>query len=228
MNRTMSVVRMHTIDKFNWMILPWIIMFSSFTVNLIIGYFLGGEQPMYTGGIISLFIFLMVIGIITPVQMFPFALGFSVRRKDFFFGVTLIAVLFSAFSAIALLLLSLVEGWTGRWGVNLHFFSLPYVNDGSRIEQFILYFALMLCFFFTGFIISSMYRRFGKSGVFTFFIAIFLLLTIIGFVGNFYGWWLELFNFVSKQTAFQLSLCTIPVTIVCALLSYLMLRKSTI
>ncbi|WP_054949753.1 hypothetical protein [Numidum massiliense] len=102
--------------------------------------------------------------------MFPFALGFSVRRIDFFWGTTAAVALISAASTIVLLLLSFVEKLSGAWGVDVHFFHLPYVNDGTVIEQLCVYFTSMIHLYFLGFVIASVYQRFDKVGMFVFMI----------------------------------------------------------
>lgn len=228
MNQITNVMKMHAKDKWSWIYIPWIILLSSFAVNFFIGVLTGGELPIYTGGISSIYIYMLVIGIIVLAQMFPFALGLSVRRTDFFLGTSGMIIMVSALIAIALFLLSQVEQWTGAWGVNLHFFHLPYLNDGSFIEQLLIMFTLLLNMGFLGFTISSIYQRFRRNGMFVFFGAIVLIFSALALLCTYYGWWMDIFHWLSNHTAFELAIWTVPVTIIYILVSFGLLRKATI
>lgn len=226
MNRLQGIMKMHFRDKWTWLFIPAIVLFSSFLTNLIIGFFM--DEPIYTGGIISLFIYMLVSGIISLSQSFPFALGLSIRRIDYFWGTVAVASLISALMAVLILLLSLVETSTGAWGVDVHYFHLPYLNDGTIAEQIIIYFAALLLFFFLGFFISSIYRRFGMAGLLTFGLFFLLLSTVCAFVFTYNQWWSAIFHWIAQHTAFQLALWSIPATVIFASLSYLLLRRSTV
>ncbi|WHY21334.1 hypothetical protein QNH28_10290 [Paenibacillus sp. G2S3] len=227
MNQMTGILKMHYKDKWFWLFMPWIILLSSFLVNLVIAFFL--QEPMYTGGLVSIFIYMFVIGIIILVQTFPFALGLSLRRTDYFIGTSLMAVLTSAGFSLLLFLLSIVETkLTSGWGVQLHYFHIPYLNDGTVLEQLWIYFMIMLHMFYWGFVISSIFRRFGRSGLFIFAAVMFILYSVAGLLMTYYQWWGDLFNWFASHTAFELALWTMPLTVLYALLSFWMLRKSTV
>ncbi|GIP35406.1 hypothetical protein [Paenibacillus sp. J2TS4] len=226
MNRVQGVVKMHFKDKWLWFFLPCLILFSSFIVNLIIGYFI--TDAIYTGGISSFYLYMLVMGIISLAQSFPFALGFSVRRTDYFWGTVATVAGVGVIMAILMLLLSFVEQWTGSWGVDLHFFNLPYLNEGIAAELLWVNFSIIMNMFFLGFFISSIYRRFGKSGMFTFFILLMLLSTVSVYLITFNYWWGDIFRWLSSHTASELAFWALPFTVCYILLSYLNLRRATI
>jgi hypothetical protein len=66
MSRVVGVMKMHSRDKWAWFIVPWLVMLSSFIVNLIISAFI--NDPVYTGGIASIYIYMFVAGIIILAQ----------------------------------------------------------------------------------------------------------------------------------------------------------------
>src|SRR5579864_123028 len=105
MNRMANVIIMHSRDKFSWFLLPWIVVGSSFVINLFIAALVGGNTAIYTGGLSSIYIFTLVAGAISVAGTFPFALGFGVRRRDYVLGALTLAVLVSAAWAILLVLL---------------------------------------------------------------------------------------------------------------------------
>jgi len=228
MNRIAGVMRTQLQDRWGWIFLPWIIMFSSFAVNLILGLTMQEEQ-FYTGGLASIYIYMLVIGILCVAQTFPFAIGFGIRRKDYFWGTTAVITVLSAGSAVVLWLLGYVESQlTGGWGAHLHFFHLPYLSDGSMIRQIWVNFSLLTHLFFLGFIISCVYRRFGRAGLFTFFITILLSMTITLALISYYSWWGDLWDWFVRFNSVELATGMFGLSLVYALVSYLLLRRSTV
>lgn len=227
MNRVSGIVRMYMRDK-TFLMTPWLIVSISFLANLTIGY-LFRDEPIYTGGIASIYIYMLVMGLVLLPQTFPFAIGLSTRRTDYFWGTTATITGTSVVFSIVLLLLSLIESkLTGGWGVDLHFFHLPYFNDGPAWAQLWIFFALLMNMFFLGFAISSVHRRFGKSGLWIFMIAAFVVVTVALFLCGYYGWWGDIFSWLAAQTAFQLSLWMFALAVLYAIVAYMLLRKATV
>lgn len=228
MNRAAGVLKMHFRDKFGFLYLPWIILLSSFFVNVFVGFLVHEEKGFYTGGLMSIYIYMFVMGIIVVAQSFPLTLGFSVRRSDYYLGtVGLIVVLSGLFAAI-LTLLSWMEVLTNGWGVKLGFFHLPYLSNGGYLEQFLVSFLVMLFICLNGFVTGSYSKRFGKTGTFTLFIVLFLLGSLFSLAMSYYGGWVDLFEWFAGKTALDLAVWSLPVSIVFAGLSYLFLRKATV
>lgn len=226
MNRVQGVMKMHLRDRWIWFFTPFLVVLPSFLVNIIISYFV--EEPIYTGGILSLYIYMLIAGAISLIQSFPFALGLSVRRTDYFAGTGMVAGAVCALIAVLLLLLSYVEQLTGFWGVDLHFCGLPYLNDGGIAEQLWVYFSILINMFFLGFFVSSIYRRFGKKGLGVFFVLLLILMTVCSYVITFNQWWVTLFHWLAGHPASMLASWAVVLTVGYAILSYFMLRKSTV
>ncbi len=229
MNRIAGVITMHSRDPFSWFLIPGGVMGSSFVINLFIAALLGGKTPIYTGGLSSLYLTMLFIGFGTVKETFSFAVSFSVRRKDYLLGTAAQAVAVSVVWAILIWLLSLVESHLiQNWGVNLHFFHLPYVNDGSVIAQLWTYFTVMVLMFFLGLIPASIYQRFGRYGMYLFFGVIGLVLSVFSLLGTYWNWWETIFNWFAQQPAAVLGLWAAPFITVCVLSSFALLRKATV
>lgn len=226
MNRISAVIKMHLRDKFTWFALPWIILLCSFSVNLFISFLT--EEPIYTGGLASIFIYMLVAGIITVAQTFPFALSIGLRRTDYFMGTAATILAGSAITSIVLFLFALMENGLGGWGTDLHFFDLPYLSDGPALGQLWIFFILLVHTFFAGFSMSSLHRRFGSKGLYSFFIGVLVVSTVLGFVCTQYEWWDNIFGWINDNTALELSLWVGFLAVVYALISYALLRKATI
>jgi hypothetical protein len=227
MNRTAGALKIQLTDRFGWIFLPWIIISISFIVSLIIGGTSGDK--IYTGGLSSIHIYMLIFGVINVVQSFPFAIGFSVRRKDFLLGTTLAIALVSLGSAILLWALGFIESeLTGGWGVKLHFFNLPYISDSSAIGQIWTQLSLMLHMFMLGFVVSCIFRRFGRVGLYVFSISLFILFSVLTSLLTFYEKWKAIVGSFDGVSATELASGMFLVTLVYWLLSYLMLRRATV
>lgn len=228
MNRIANVIRMHSCTWMAWFLVPWSILLSSFVINLIIAAIIGGKIADYTGGLSSIYIYMLVVGSITLKETFPFALGFSMRRRDYYLGTLLMSAATCAVSAFLIWLLSLVEAYLiPGWGVSLHFFHLPYLNDGLLAGQLWIYFVVMVCMYWLGFAPASVFQRFRSIGLLALGIASLLISSILGFAATRWNWWGTIFHWFAQQSAFNLASWTVPLIAICVLASYALLRKAT-
>jgi hypothetical protein len=229
MNRIASVMVMHSRDRLSWFFLPWIVVGSSFAVNVFIAALLGGKTAIYTGGLSSIYVYMLVVGAMTLAGTFPFALGFSTRRRDYFLGTLAQVVAVSAAWAILIWLLSVVESnLIPNWGVDLHFFHLPYVSNGSPFAQVWVYFILMLLMYLFGFVPGAVYQRFGRIGAYTLFGLAGLFLSGFSLLSTYLNWWSAIFTWFAGQSAVGLAWWMVPLVGICALVSYALLRKAAV
>jgi hypothetical protein len=219
---------MHIRNRYIWFFLPWIALSSSFAVSILTGLIPHGNQDLSTGGVAAIYLVMFIIGVTTLNDTFRFALGFGVRRIDYLLGTTLMALAISLFIALLLLLLAFIERATGNgWWVGVHFFALPYINDGSSGEQFWVIFATLLQLYVLGFAIGSIYRRFGKPGIWTLLIlAVLIIGTLTSLLTALNGWGM-LLNWLSQHSAFTYALWLVLPIAISLLISYMLLRKAT-
>lgn len=229
MNRFLAILHMHYKDWFWWLVAPWAwILLPSFFVNLIISLSLNKDTGLYTGGLAAIYIYMLILGVLVVYRTFPFALGFTMRRTDYFLGTTLTALAVFAFEAIVLLLLSFIESVTNGWGAMLHFFHLPYLSDGPFYAQFWFSFIGMAFLYALGFAIGSVYQRFGRIGLLTLSGATLLVGTVVFYACASFNWWGRIFGWLFHQSAAGLaSWLTLPLVVLLPI-SYLLLRRATI
>ncbi|HEY7417593.1 MAG TPA: hypothetical protein VH593_20590 [Ktedonobacteraceae bacterium] len=230
MNALRTVVKMYTRGNLTWFFLPWMIVCIQFPVALIVTsiveFFGGGKPPSYPGGLITICLSMFVWGIMSLTDTFPFALGFGVRRTDYVLGTMVIAVEVSTVAVVLWLLCSLLEIVTGGWGVELHYFYLPYFNDGSLIEQFWVYFVVLASMYILGFVVGSVYQRFGRVGAVTFGLTVLLLISLFALVWTYLRWWGAFLTWFSQFSAFELTLGVLLLTAFYLLVAYLLLRRA--
>lgn len=229
MNRTAGVARMYLKDRLGWFYTPWMILGISFAVNLAIAAI--ADVPITTGGLASIYIYLLVVGIVSVSQTFPFAIGFSVRRRDYMLG-TLSAIggLGAAFSLLLVLLAKIEADWIAGWGVDLTFFDLAYLTDGGALGQWWAHFGFIMHLFMVGFLFGSIHRKLGRNGIFAVFTVLSVVLTIAGFLINYYERWDDIGRWIENHpsTAVELSTYLLPLTVLYALIAYGLLRKATV
>jgi len=224
MHAIRAVVNMHTRNTPLWFIGPWFLQIAALLVTLLDGLLFHRHGSWFSsGGAYNIYIFYCFVGIMSVNDTFAFALGFNVRRRDYFFGTLLLAVALSAVTALALVSLGFLESHVvNDWGVAMHFFAPPYLSAGSFLQQCWVDFSLLANLFSLGFVISSIYRRFGNWGLLAFFAVVVLLLTTwIGLSIHLNHW-----DVFGQHTAFELALGLLPLTALSLLAAYMLLRRA--
>lgn len=227
MKRMRAAAAIHLQDKFSWFYLPWIVLSISFIINLIISHLLV-EEPMVTGGLSSIHIFMLVAGVITMVQAFPFALGFNMRRTDFLLGTYATFVVISIWSGVLIWLLGLIEQSTNGWGSDLAFFHLPFVSDGSVLEQIAFQASVMLFCFMLGFLPASIHRRVGTSGLLIIAVAFSLVLTIAGYILSYLNVWPDIWAVLVQFRSIDVALILFAAAVIQALIGWLLIRRAVV
>lgn len=230
MSAIRTVMKMYTRGKWIRFFWPWTGLLCQFFPALIIiriiEFFVGGSTLFYPGGLITICLIMFLGGLWDLADTFPFALSWGRRRTDYVVGITVTAIEVSALTAFLWLLCSGLEIVTGGWNIAVYYFHLPYLNDGSLIEQFWVYFVILTNTYFLGFVIGSIYQRFGTVGTVTFGLTAVLLLGLFALIWSALRWWEALFQWFNQFTAFELALGLLPLTALYLLASYLLLRRA--
>ncbi len=258
MNRIASVTVMQARDRMSWFAVPASVLGAGFVIVWVIDVLvrvLGRpNDEVFTGAIAVFYCVMLVTGISAVTGMFPFAIGFGARRRDFVVGTVGAATAISAAWAVVLTLLSFIEARVIKnWGVGLHFFHLPffsggtplrvfcwtsdavcaqadptYERGGAPLEQFWFSFVFLLFLFLLGLFLGSVYQRFGRIGVYITVGTALLLLSLFVIESSVWSWWGAIFGWLGQQTAAGLaSWLLLPVAFF-ALASYALLRKATV
>src|SRR5215471_15727807 len=123
MKTLVNVARYHTVDHLIYFGLPWAIMAFSFLVNLAISALAPvGPNGNYTGGLVTIYIFLLLAGALSMTRELPFGLMLGVSRRAYYLGTALLVGVLGVVYGLALTVLQAIERASGGWGVSLHFF----------------------------------------------------------------------------------------------------------
>jgi hypothetical protein len=159
-----------------------------------------GDGVANTGGVASLYAIAIGMATTSVTQIFPFALGMSVTRREFYLAWSLLAVVQSAVYALVLCLLRAVEQATGYWGVGMRFFDLPFMDDVNPVLLPVGYAVPMLAVTHLGILLGTVYLRWGSTGVLT---GITLAITALGLAAALITWtrhWPEIGRWLLDQS----------------------------
>ncbi|OCT16008.1 hypothetical protein A8709_10340 [Paenibacillus pectinilyticus] len=227
MNRINQVMKLQLINKKLWFTIPWVILGVNLVINYIIALSVDTGETMNTGSISSIYVYTFVAGTLTLKETFPFAIGLSIRRKDYFIGTALTVLFVNVVSSIALGVMSGIEEATNGWGVQLHLFKIGIFDNVSFIGMLGIHFSILIHAFFLGFAISSLHRRWGSMAMYTFFTASLVLGTIASYTMTHYGKWVDLGHWLADHYL-TLFWWTIPLVMIYSIVSYGVLRRAAV
>jgi hypothetical protein len=182
MNTLVKVARYHLVDRMTFVALPWGILAFSFLVNLVVSLEVPrGPQGIDTGGLATIYVFLLVCGALMMTRSLPFGLMLGASRRSYYLGTGLLVLFLGVVYGLGLTLLQLVERATNGWGVQLHFFRIPWIMDGPWYQTWLTSFVLLVLFFVYGIWSGLVYRRWSLPGLVA-FIAAQLLVALLAVV----------------------------------------------
>jgi hypothetical protein len=191
MNTWISVARYQLTDRNMFVVSPWGILTLDFPLSFVIFANVPHHhgQALYAGALSAIYVVLIVSGALNISRQLPFALALGVSRRSFYTGAALLVVALSAVYGLALTVLQLIERGTGGWGLNLHFFRVPYLLAGPWYLSWLtssVCLALMLAW---GMWFGIVYRRWNLMGLLSFIAAQALALTaVLLIVGGLDDW----------------------------------------
>ena len=172
MNTLVNVGRYHLIDRFTWLALPWGIMAFSFLVNIGVALAVPtSSRGIYTGGLVSLYVFMLLCGSLSMTRSLPFGLMMGISRRTYYAGTALLVLTLGVVYGLGLTLLQVVERATDGWGLNLHYFRIPWIMDGPWYETWLTSFVLLVVFVLYGMWYGLVFRRWSVPGLVAFIAA---------------------------------------------------------
>lgn len=237
-HRIWRVVRLNLVNKWSTIWIPVMIMGFIWLVNFLIWWIIWAstapadrakafEGTQWSGGASYLFVYMLVVGIQVISMTFPFALGYSVTRRDFYLGSALTFLLLAAGYSIGFTVLSEIEEATGGWGFGGHLFTSIYFGDGGFLSRWFIVFAAMLFFFFVGSVSGTLYMRWRMNGVLVAgAVLVLLLVGAVALIGLTSSWPAVGAWFVAMGPTGIAAWLLLPAA-VAALAGYVVIRRAT-
>jgi hypothetical protein len=187
MSTWMKVARYQLTDRLGFVSMPWFILALNFLIIMVLFTatpWAGHGKPRYAGALASIYVVILVLGAMSFTQKLPFALALGVSRRAFYAGTALLAVAIAAVYGLMLTVLQLIERATGGWGLNVHFFRVPYLLAGPWYLTWLSSFVGLSLMLAWGMWFGIVYRRWNRAGLLGFIsaqaVAVAAVLLIIG------------------------------------------------
>ncbi|MGZ0140817.1 ABC transporter permease [Rhodococcus qingshengii] len=228
-SRIGAVLQLHTVA---WPLLiawPVGILLISFLISFTIYAIVGNEEGEgFTGSVFSVYGFVLAFYLQSMTQTFPFALGLSVTRREFFTATAIMALAQSAIFAIALQLLSVVESATNGWGVHMRMFGIArYFTDNTAVQLLAL-FATLLLTSSIAMLAGAIYQRWRITGLLASLTGLFGFLGLSAIAITWAGWWPAIGSwFVDTPRVVPMALLPLALAIACIAGAWATLRRAT-
>jgi hypothetical protein len=165
-----NVARYHLVQRFNFVVLPWVVLVFVFLVDMVILALtpVGHSPNRYVGGLGCILVILFLLGLQCVSRSLPFGLTLGISRRSYFIGTVLLAGIVAAVYGLALTGLQAIERATGGWGMTMGFFRVPYLLQGPWYQTWLTLFVTLTLLFVYGMWFGLVSRRWGLLGVVAF------------------------------------------------------------
>jgi len=238
-SRLLSVMKLHFANPWTTITLPWIILGTIFAANLAIWALIFMNTPasehaaiargfQWSGASLYIFVYMMVVAIQAINVTFPFALGYGVTRRDYYLGTSLQFVLLSVMYAAGLTILAEIEKATNGWGLGGRMFTAAYFGSGlTWYEQFFVFFAMLVFFFFVGAAVAAVFVRWKATGITFFFIALGVAVLAALYLLTLTDSWPAVGRFFETAGWLGSYAWSLIITAISCVVGYLILRRAT-
>jgi hypothetical protein len=209
MNRVLAAARLQLVHPLVILGVPWMVGTVSFAINWAVWRIvdirsLEGDDGV-TGGVLALYITVLVVFVQAVTQLMPFAMGISLSRRSYFLGTCLVGVGMALGFGVALALLDAVESVTGGWGVGLHFWTPSLLDVDGFLPQVAASGAPMLALIAAGVGMGVVSKRWGPNGVWGLVISSIVVLGAAAALVTWMGAWLDLGRWLADQSLMTLA-----------------------
>lgn len=203
MTTYINVARYHLVHRFNYLILPWMVMAFAFLVDVIILAMTpaGHTSHRYVGGLGSIVVIVFILGTQSVARSLPFGLALGISRRSYYLGTALLAVALSAIAAVVITVGQVIERATDGWGISMAFFRVPYILDGPWYRTGLTSFVALLLLFVYGMWFGLVYRRWNLVGLVAFLAAQITVLLMGALVATWTHGWPDVGGFFSAVSA---------------------------
>lgn len=197
------IARYLVLDWVTYLVLPWAWAAFGFVIDVVIVELTpaGHTGHRWVGGLAGVFIVVFVLGVQSVAKALPFGLALGVSRRTYFLGATLLAVTLAVGFGLVLAIGQVVEGATGGWGMNMGYFRVPYILDGSWYLSWLTASVTLLLMFVYGMWYGLIHRRGGTPGTVIFGAAQVSALALAAVIATWVHGWARIGHFFTTITA---------------------------
>lgn len=166
MTRVLQAARLHLINPLVSLGIPWLVVAISFAINLAVWHLTpaGEDDGGFSGGVLALYITVLVVYVQSVTHILPFAMGLSVSRRTFYLGTAVFAVAQALYYGVAIAILRAIENATSGWGAGLSYWAPGPFGADNFLLQVLASGAPMLAFIAIGVGMGVVHQRYGQAG----------------------------------------------------------------
>ena len=186
-HRTIKVMRLHLVNRLTYVGIPWIITGVALVVSIVVALLISATVPeagrqdalqgmSYSWAVLSPLWYLAVVGVQAVSAVFPFAMGFSITRREYALGTLLTYVVIAAFNATGWAILTEIERAVNAAGVTFHHFTALWFADAGVGTVWLSLFSLQLLIFAVTSAFAAVYARWRALGMVVLWVAVAVVL----------------------------------------------------
>ncbi len=237
-DRLLSVVRLHFVNRWTAIYLPWAILGFIFLINLAVWAIIRASVPAgdrtdalngtgWSGASFYFFVYMMVLAVQAINTTFPFAQGYGVTRRDFYLGSCIAFGVLAVGYGVAFTVLASLEDATGGWGLGGRMFTAFYFGEGDWYQRLFLFVVAFAFFLFVGAATAAAYVRWKATGMYVFFAALTLFIVGGAALVTYSGSWPAIGRWFAEVGPYGFAAWMLVPTVVAALVGYRILRRAT-
>lgn len=229
MSTIVNVTRYHLVDWIQILLLPWLITVVTFLVNLVIFMLLPTpDAGFYSGGLGTMYIFLLIVGALLVTRSLPFGLAMGASRRSYYLGSTFLVGGMGIAFGLALAVLQVLERVTGGWGLTIHFFRVPWLLDGPWYLTWLTSAVLLVLLSIYGMWFGLVYRRWNVIGTVTFIVGQVFVLLAAAVLITWLQVWPALGSFFTALSALGLTAVLAAIAAALAIGGFITMRRVTV
>ena len=185
-------------------------------------------ESNFTGGVFAVYGFALAFYLTAITQVFPYALGLSITRREFLTATALVGVTQSVAIGTIVYVMSVIEAATGGFGEKIRMFGIARFATDNPLLQWAALVTGMLVIGGIGAFIGVVYRRYRTNGLFTLGLGALVFFGGGSVLVTWQNWWPSVGSFFT-DTPRILLLVIIPliITAVLSAASWIGLLKAT-
>ncbi|MGY4857639.1 hypothetical protein [Cryobacterium sp. AP23] len=186
-HRITKVMRLQMINKLTYIGIPWIITGVSLLISIVVALLIAVSVPepgrqdaldgmAYSWAGLSPFWYLAVVGVQAVSAVFPFALGFSITRREYSLGTLLTFVVIAVFNATGWAILTEIERAINAAGITFHHFTALWFGEVGAGTVWLSLFSLQIVIFAVASAFAAVYARWRAMGMLVLWTAVALVI----------------------------------------------------
>lgn len=185
----------------------------------------GGAEFTVNGGVGFLWVYTLVMVVLSVNQSFPLALGYGATRRDYLLGAGATYAALSVVYALLLATLAEIERANNGWGVGLGFFAaLP---EWPWHQVFLAHLLILVLFASIGAATAAIYVRWRAPGMYVFWLGLAIVVVVAVILLSTFDGWFAVRDFFQGAGVMGSLLWSLVITVLSSIAAYGILRRAT-